>query len=137
VSRMLIAIAALLVGLPALRALDQPPEKAPPAKPQTPAEQFRALSKEYSDAQNAFFKAYRAAKTDAEREKLSFPSADKQGKQIFELAKKHPHEPFAVDALIWLVRNQQEQDDVLAILAGEHAKDKRVTAIAPKHGQRA
>jgi hypothetical protein len=123
--------AALLVGLPSWGVADQPKEPPAPAKPQTPEEQFKALAKEYNDAQQAFFKSARAAKTDEERKKLVRPSVEKYEKQIFELAEKNPKDPFAVDALLWVVQHGGSSgDEALSILAKDHLQDKRVGTIA-------
>jgi hypothetical protein len=132
VRRLTIAFAALLVGIPALRGADQPKEKPTPDKPQTPAEQFKTLVKEQQEAQQAFMKAYREAKNDEERKKLVYPSPEKLAKQVFELAEKNPKDPFAVDALIWVVQNSYGDlaNKSVDILAKDYAQDKKVGGLA-------
>jgi len=123
----------LLVGIPTLIACDQPQEKSTPVKPPSPAEQFQALVKEQKEAQQAFFKAVKQAKTAEERAKLVRPSPEKYRKQILELALQNPNEPFAVDALVWLVQNGGSAQAV-DILAKNHLRDKRIGAIARNLG---
>ena len=56
----------LLAAATAARADDPKPPADPPKKeeaPKSPAEQVKAIQKEYADAQKAFSQAYRQAKT--------------------------------------------------------------------------
>jgi hypothetical protein len=129
-----IAILAWSLALSATtQALPQPPEKSAPAKPQAPTEQFQALVKQHKEVQQAFFKAAKQAKTADEQKKLVYPSPEKYRKQIFDLALNNPKEPFAVDALVWLVQNGGS-DEALEILARDHLKDKRIGAIGRNLG---
>src|SRR6185437_15642566 len=75
-------------------------------KPATPGEQLEALKKEVEGARTKFYDAYEKAKTDKERQQLR----DAQNKKIgacagraLELARKHPKDPAAVDALSWII----------------------------------
>jgi hypothetical protein len=89
----------LLLALPALRADD------PKDKPQTPAEQYKALAEEYDTALKEYRQAYREAKTDEERRKVikdKYPQPDQYAGRFLELAKGHPKDPAAADALIWV-----------------------------------
>src|SRR5437016_2457380 len=74
------------------------------AEPATPAEQYKALVKEYQDAWEELNKARAAAKTDEERrlaeEKL--PRAEKFAPKFFQLAEKYPKDPAAFDTLVWV-----------------------------------
>ncbi len=138
--RFLIAIAALLVGMPALWGADQPKggsdppkEKSTPDKPQTPEEQFKALLKKQREDQQAFMKAYTSAKTDEERQKLAenYPDPKKYEKEIFELAEKNPKEPFAAEALIWVVNNRgTNSSQALEMLVKDHLENKKIGSIA-------
>ena len=102
---------ALLVGLAvsvAAQAREQPKDKSPPA------EQYKALAKEYDDAQQAFFKAYQEAKTEEERDKLykeKYPDAAKFAARFMELAEKNPKDPAAIDALVWVVTHVSASKD--------------------------
>src|SRR4051812_32921308 len=87
----LVCAAAVLAG--------EPPKQA------SPAEQYQALVKKYDDARQEFFKAYAAAKTGEERQKLfdaKYPKASDYARPMLELADKHPKDPAAVDALVWV-----------------------------------
>src|SRR4051812_28705193 len=71
-----------------------------------PAEEHRALVKEWEKAYRDYHKTFAAAKTDEERKKIlpSFP------KQIFqdrfmELARKYPKDPAIIDSLVWVLVN--------------------------------
>jgi hypothetical protein len=95
---------ALLVLLPAARALEDKP-------PGTPAEQYKALAAEYKKSMDDFMKAYREAKP-ADRQKLfqeKYPDPDKFAPRFLALAEKHPKDPAAVDALVWVVSNSRNQ----------------------------
>jgi hypothetical protein len=72
----------------------------------TPAAAYRALVAEYNKAQQDFSTAYRAAKTQEERQKLyqsSYPNPQKYAGRFLELATKNPKDPVALDAAIWVV----------------------------------
>jgi AhpC/TSA family len=81
-------------GLPA----DEP-------KPPTPAEEFQAILKEAQQAQEEFRKAYGAAKTDEERQRVLKESGTKSSvnspyfaDKFLELIRNHPKDPAALDA---------------------------------------
>ncbi len=145
----MIAVAALLVGISALGASDPPPEKSTPQKPKTPEaksepqkpktpdEQFQALKKDLNKSQQALGKEFRNAKTDEEQQKIRTryqEAVEKCQKEVFELAQKNAKEPFAVDALIWVVQNApgEAATEALTILAKEHIQDKRMGTVAAK-----
>src|SRR5262245_10260247 len=70
-------------------------------KPATPAEQYKALLKEYEVASSSG-----VALSDEERLKFvgrTFKKRDKLAQQFLELAEKHPSDPIALDALIQAV----------------------------------
>ena len=68
-------------------------------KPATPAEQYKALLKEYQAASQDLFSR---AKTDEERNKV-LGSVDKFPLRFLELAEKYPKDPIALDALVQVV----------------------------------
>ncbi|HYH67317.1 MAG TPA: TlpA disulfide reductase family protein [Urbifossiella sp.] len=75
---------------------------------ETPAEKFQALIKAQQKAQRDFSDAYQAAKTDAEREKVSKDLGrqsmpESHAKAFLAFMKDHPRDPVALDALRWLV----------------------------------
>src|SRR5262245_10334602 len=84
--RLLFSLASLLIFTSAVWALDDK-DKPKPDKPQTPAEEFKALLSEYNKANQEFFKEYNAAKAEERRqlvqEKYPLP---KYGKKFLEFA---------------------------------------------------
>jgi hypothetical protein len=93
----MMAMVAELLFLPALWAAD---------KPAAPGEQLEAIKKEVEKSRTELNQAYEKAKTDKERQELQ----DKENKhrhacarRALELARKHPKDPVAVDALSWII----------------------------------
>jgi hypothetical protein len=86
----------------------------PPGKPKlpdgTPAQQVQALSEHFDNAMAALMKKYNAAESDAEQVKLLafVPDRDAYAALFVQIAEKHPKEPAALDALIWVVRHTRE-----------------------------
>ena len=118
-----------MLASPALRAEDKPQDKDKP----TPKEQYGALVKGYSDAQQAYFSAMRAAKTDDERKKAAelSPKAEKYAALFLELAEKHPKDPVAIDALVWIVTNtgsaaKVEKGRAFEILLRDHIESDKL-----------
>jgi hypothetical protein len=114
-----ISILALLIGV------------SPPARHQSPADQFQAIYKEF----NTEGFALRQATTDAERE-ATVARVDMLTQRLMELAEKNPRTPVAMDALVqaavhemWMENNTthmgrgQDSPEVMAIaiLVRDHA----------------
>jgi len=78
------------------------------AKPGTPAAQYQALVKEFSYAQEAYFKEYQAAK-DEDKPKLHpekfFKLMERFSGKFLELAEQNSKDPVALDALLWVVKS--------------------------------
>jgi hypothetical protein len=93
---------ALLALMPALWALDN--EKKDSTK--SAADEFKALSAEYEKAMTEYSAALAAAKTVEQRRELlaKRPDQRKFAIRVADLAEKHEKEPFAVEALVWLVQ---------------------------------
>jgi hypothetical protein len=119
--RWLTGALALVVWASALPALDNP------------AEDYKALAKEYQDARDAFRKAYDEAKTDEEQQKAFeklYPDAEKYAERFLALAEKNPKDAVAIDALVWVVQyarplwptNIMEDKEQLAKQPFERAK---------------
>ena len=111
----------LLLALPGARAADDPKDR--------PEEQYKALLKEYNNAQQEFFKLYQAAKTPQDQQKLlqeKYPRTDKFAAKFLELAQKNPMAPFAEDALIWIVTTGAR----MAVSGGKEEQAIRGKAIA-------
>jgi hypothetical protein len=127
--RLWVGLAALLLLGPALLARDDPKDK-----PQTPAEQYKALVQEYNQAQQEFMKEYRAAKPE-ERQQLikdKMPQPQKYAGRFLELAEKNAKDPVAVDALVWVAQNgrgTKEADKALDTLFQDHSTNPRLASI--------
>jgi hypothetical protein len=94
-------VLALLLAGTVLASAARPPDEPAPVK------QYQALVKEFQDATQAWSKGYQAAKTPEERRKLAadYPRPDKFAPKFLKLAEKHPKDPVALDALVWVVTN--------------------------------
>jgi hypothetical protein len=106
--RIIPVVVVLALAWPALADDDKPKDKPKEPDKQTPAEQYKALVKEYNDAVQAFTKEMREAKTPADRQKLQNekrPQPDKFAAKFLDLAEKNPKDPAAVDALAWVTIN--------------------------------
>jgi hypothetical protein len=111
-------------------------------KPATPAEQYKALLKEYQDATEVFSKAYSAAKTDEERQKVLAEKSplDKFAPRFLEVAEKNPTDPVAVDALVWVMNNTSEpvggkdspRAKAIALLLHDHIRSDKLGQICPR-----
>jgi hypothetical protein len=119
----------LLAVLPALQARDNP-EK------QTPDQQYQALVKEFDTAQKEFQTALKEAKTPQEQQKVfqeKAPRPDKFAPRFLELAEKHPKDPAAVDALIWVVSHGRgnPRTKAITILLRDHVQSEKMASACP------
>jgi len=125
----------LALALPA-PAQEQPKEKDKD-KEATAAQQYKALVKEYQDAYQAWLKTYTQAKTNEDRVKTfgSRPVPDKYAAKFLELAEKHPKDPAAVDALVWIVSNtvaagaDAPRTKAFAVLERDHLKSAKLGEV--------
>src|SRR5262249_40666414 len=131
-TRILGFLLVLVLASPALRADDKPQDK----DKRSPQEQYDALMKEYSEAQQAYYKALREAKTDDERKKAAelSPKLEKLAPQFLELALKNPKDRFAVDALTWIVTNtdataKAEKDKAFDTLLRDHIESEQLATV--------
>jgi thiol-disulfide isomerase/thioredoxin len=124
----LVGLLVLLV-VPALWASD---DKAKPKdQPATPADQFRALAKEYSQAQNDYI-LFRAKGINIDR-----PNAAKYAGRILELAKQYPKDAASIEALLWVMRFEEapkEAEDAWDILLRDHVADPGMGVICGRVG---
>jgi hypothetical protein len=91
------AMLAGLLLLPALAAAD---------KPAAPSEQLEALKNELEKGRTEYSQAYEKAKTDKERQEIRVKENKRRhgcAQRALELARKHPKDPAAVDALSWII----------------------------------
>jgi thiol-disulfide isomerase/thioredoxin len=97
----LLSLLSILVVLPAAAGFGQEPDRSP-------ADQLKALVKEHQDALDAFEKAFREVKGEAQRNefvKKNYPPPERLYPRLMALAEKHPKDAAAVDALIWIVNH--------------------------------
>jgi hypothetical protein len=98
-------ILVMLVSLPVVAAED----KGRDWKPAAPEQQYRELVKQYNDAFEEYASAFREAQLPEEREKAireKYPGPEKWAAKFLELAEKNPREPFAEEALIWIITSE-------------------------------
>jgi hypothetical protein len=120
----------------ARRAFDDPKDKPKDDPPKTPAQEYQALVKEFNDAQQEYFKAATAAKTDEERQKAfqeKYPQPAKFSKRFLELAQKNAKDPVAVDALVWVVTRvgpaSEDGRTALEVLQKDHLNDPKMAQV--------
>ncbi|MBI3852957.1 MAG: redoxin domain-containing protein [Verrucomicrobia bacterium] len=95
---------------------------------------YATLEKEFQAAQQEYFKAYGAAKTDAERQQVAvkYPDSQMFAARFLELAEKNPKDPAAVDALVWVAtrgRAGPAFDKALDILNREHLQSEKIGTV--------
>lgn len=96
-----------------------------------PADDYQALLRDYQAAQREFSQLYRAARTDDER--LAAQERNPLNpfiERFLALAKAHPQDAAALDALIWIAVNGESGpgfNEAFAILAGRHADSPRLS----------
>jgi tetratricopeptide (TPR) repeat protein len=139
-SRCGLPLALTLLLPPAIGAQDQSPDPARNVSQATPAEQFRDLLKEYQQAQEAFFAAYREAKTDEDREKIiqkTYPNPASFADRFLKLAEDHPKDSVAIDALVWVATNSgfgPAGAKAFAILGRDHVTSPKLGPVVERLG---
>ncbi|MHB8521565.1 MAG: peroxiredoxin family protein [Limisphaerales bacterium] len=99
-----------------------------------PAQQYQKLVKEFETARSDFSKAYQAAKSDAERQKIAVtdPQSQTYAAGFMKLARQNPRDPVAVDALVWVAVNDRsgtELETALTLLRREHLDSEKLGAV--------
>jgi hypothetical protein len=95
----------LLLGLSGMAAQGDGQGK----QPATPVGQYRALLQQYNDAFEEYTTAFREATLPEDRQKVieeKYPRPGKWAVKFLELAEKNPREPFAEEALIWIMTSE-------------------------------
>lgn len=113
------------------------PAVAPTGEPKTPAEKLQALVKAHEKAEQDFSDAYRAAKTDAARQKVSDELAARSMPEFhagafLALMKEYPTDPVALDACRWLVTraaNSPEAGQAVALVLRDWIEDARLGRV--------
>ena len=114
---------------------DEPADAKPSSA--TPAEQYKAIETEFITARQEMLKLYREAKTAEERQKVmqeKNPSPPEYAKRMFDLAKNHPDDPAAVDALTWVVMYARPQADRAIEVLSEHPESDRLSSVCQRVG---
>ncbi len=128
----------LLLFAPAAWALDETKDKPKPAKPATPAEEYRALTQEFDKARGEVFKALREAKKEEDREKVMNKYralAPSFAGRFLKLAQDHPKDAAAVDALVWIVSNAEaapEAGKAVAALVQDHLQSEKIGSLVQR-----
>ena len=129
----------LVLVLPAFSGEQGKDKAKDQGQPPTPAEQFKALEKEFQDAMQAFQKDYAAAKTDDERQKIvqeKYPQPDKFAPKFLALAEENPKDAAALDALLWVVTRSfgsgakdNPRSKALVILARDYLQSEKLGQV--------
>lgn len=78
----------------------------------TPAEQVAAIKKKLDTARSNYVRKFEKASTTEERNQLmkEVPQPEQYAKLMMHVAEKHPNDPSALDALLWVMGNTQSGD---------------------------
>lgn len=105
-----------------------------------PSEQYRALCREYEEAREGYERALREAKSEEERRRVRNESCvgPEQYTLFFQmLARLHPSDPAARDALIWNAAHDpssSEAEEAMIILARDHVDSDRLGPVCDAVG---
>jgi hypothetical protein len=119
-----------------VRAQESGPEKAPGSRPVGGEDLVAAVEDEFKSAQDAFFKEYRQAKTDEEKDKLykeKYPRAERWFPRLLAAAKADPKSKRAEKALVWAATHMTragEGTEAIEILARDHFESADVAPLA-------
>src|SRR5262245_56589770 len=105
--------------------------------PSTPAEKYRALVKAHEQAQEEFSKAYSAARTDEERQRVSKElgpksTPDHYAGKFLALIRESPKDPATLDAFRWMlsrVPHSPETDQAVETLLRHWIEDGRLERV--------
>ncbi len=120
---LLATIMVALLATPLLRAQDDKKDK-----PKTAQEQFEALMMELQTAREDANKSFRAAKTEAEREKIQpefMKKLQAMTPRMLELAEKNPKDEVASEALMFVLSvapKGPEQEKATSLFLKDHAE---------------
>jgi hypothetical protein len=114
----------------------EPESRKAETKPSGPEGVIASIEEEFKVAQNEFFREYRNAKTDEEKDKLykeKYPKPSAWFPRLFDVAKADPKGPGAEKALIWIVtrsRGPSEGAEALDLLRRDHIASKNLARLA-------
>jgi RNA polymerase sigma factor (sigma-70 family) len=106
-----------------------------PAASGTPRQQYEDLISQYQKEEGRYSDDFRKLKTAQERNAYAhanFPVARKVAGRFLELARSHPRDAVAFDALAWVAIwgfGSPESEDAAAILARDYAWDQRLWLV--------
>jgi hypothetical protein len=128
-----------LAGIPGARVQEKAQGSAADAKPAagSRADKLDAIKKEFDDARKAFSKAYQAAKTPEEREKLQYPDPKTWTSKVWDLVHENPTDDTGFDGLAWIVQrapSKEDLDNALAALLESHVKNPKIGDLCPSLG---
>lgn len=138
------AIASVLflgVVSPPASSADAPPpggatEPAASKSPAAKSESYQQVVADYESAGQEFSNAYRAARDDAERQKLvneKYPRPEPYADRMLAVAEKNPGDPAALDALVWIVTRARQGDafrKALDVIAERHLESEKLDRVA-------
>lgn len=109
---------------------------APALAQDAPADPYAELERRYREAQSAFFKRYRKARTDEERRRLRAEDYPRKAfeKAFLELAERERKRPAALKALAWVLsvgRAEDARRRALDRIVEDHAKDPALAEHLP------
>jgi RNA polymerase sigma factor (sigma-70 family) len=118
---------AFAVTIPAAAGEAPKPEPEPP----NPRIEFQSINFDYERSWQAANERLARAKTEAERQKVmeTYPRGEAQAPKMLALARRHPGDPAALDALLWLVeftRGAPQAETAFELLAKDHLDSKRL-----------
>lgn len=130
----LIGTLAVLIIAPALWAQNDDKDKPKQEKKVTPAEEYRALVRDYQTVQQAYIRALQAAKTDADRQETfkKAPKPQEFAGRFLDLAKNNSQDAVAVDALLWVAQNAAtgpQGNEAVGILVEEHIENAKIATL--------
>jgi RNA polymerase sigma factor (sigma-70 family) len=121
-----------------------PAPKEPAAKPETPRGEYEALRDEYYEYLGVYTDVYQAARTDGERDRLRKESRSRCEafvSRTLDLARRHPAEAFAVEALALVVQSEmapatppealRRRQEALDLLLRHHLESEGVGCCSP------
>jgi hypothetical protein len=104
-----------------------------PAATKEISAEYERLARAFEADRQEFFKAHNAAKTDEERNKLTFPDREKYAAEMLALAQADPKNPAAVDPLVWVIQMDRQgsalRTKALEVIKNNHLEGERLDDI--------
>lgn len=135
--RFITGLMLLLVLTPTLSA-QRVPIKVKPGPLTEAGKKYSELLAEFRQQRLTYSKAYREAKTEADRLKVRrelFPKPQTLAPKFIALAKEHADDPVAMQALVWVVSNVRVGNaagEAIELLIKNHVEDKAMAAVCQR-----